>query len=80
MDICLSSLHLNLIVHLHEFVYYIHFYILLNEYVLSLQVVQNHQNEHVYRVILATFAFILGEEEDSPMIRGFSDDEPLVIA
>lgn len=39
MDICLGSLHLNLIVHLHEFVYYIHFYILLNEYVLSLQVV-----------------------------------------
>lgn len=34
----------------------------------------------IYRVILATFAFILGEEEDSPMIRGFSDDEPLVIA
>ncbi|XP_006812343.1 sortilin-related receptor-like [Saccoglossus kowalevskii] len=22
----------------------------------------------------------LGEEEDSPMIRGFSDDEPLVVA
>lgn len=39
MDIYLGSLHLNLIVHLHEFVYYIHFYILLNEYVLSLQVV-----------------------------------------
>lgn len=39
MDVCLGSLHLNLIVHLHEFVYYIHFYILLNEYVLSLQVV-----------------------------------------
>lgn len=26
------------------------------------------------------FFFVILEEEDSPVIRGFSDDEPLVIA
>lgn len=36
MDICLGFLYLNLIVYLYEFVYYIYFYILLNEYVLFL--------------------------------------------
>lgn len=26
------------------------------------------------------YVYFLAEEEDSPVIRGFSDDEPLVIA
>lgn len=33
-----------------------------------------------FKNFIYLFTFVILEEEDSPVIRGFSDDEPLVIA
>lgn len=37
-------------------------------------------NDFFSKLLIVLLFFFIGEEDDNPVIRGFSDDEPLVIA